>query len=122
MPLGLVTAAANSVLDTLLTGTTYLKLHTASPGVGATAASAETTRKALTFAAAGSGSKAANGTLPSWTSWSAGTETITHFSIWDAVSGGNCLATGAFGTGRTVHNGDTFALTSLSAAVSTLAS
>lgn len=31
---------------------------------------------------------------------------ITHFGIWDAVSGGNLLCYGALGTQKTVNNGD----------------
>lgn len=34
--------------------------------------------------------------------------TVSHFSIWDAVSGGNCLYKGALTTPRTVAASDTF--------------
>jgi hypothetical protein len=33
--------------------------------------------------------------------------TITHASIWDAVSGGNCIITGALAASKAVADGDT---------------
>jgi hypothetical protein len=88
----------------------YLRLHTGDPGSAGTAnASAETTRKALTFAAPSAGSSTASAV--SWASWSAGTETISHISIWDASSGGNFLQSGALAASKTVANGDTLNVT-----------
>jgi hypothetical protein len=99
---------------------TYVKLHTADPGsAGTTAASAETTRKQITWSAAASGSKSMSGTL-SWTSWAAGTETISHISIWDNSTAGNVLWTGALSSNKTVNNGDTLNITSLTAALTPL--
>lgn len=99
---------------------TYVKLHTADPGSAATTApSAETTRKQITWSAASAGSKSMSGTL-SWSSWSAGTETISHISIWDNVSAGNVLWTGALSSSKTVNNGDTLNITSLTAALTPL--
>src|SRR5690242_10331783 len=69
-----------------------VKLHTGDPGsAGTSNASAETTRKALTWSAASAGSKAITSTLPSWATWSAGSETISHISVWDNISAGNFL-------------------------------
>ena len=34
--------------------------------------------------------------------------TITHFSIWDASSGGNCLLYGALAASKVVNSGDYF--------------
>lgn len=129
MTVGLSTAnLANKWLDMLggtaftAPTTTYVKLHTADPGAsGATAASAETTRKALTWSAASSGSKAITSTLPSWASWSAGSETITHISVWDASTAGNFLFSVALTASKSVTNGDTLNLTSLTFALSPLA-
>jgi hypothetical protein len=61
---------------------TFIKLHTADPGVaGATAPSAVTTRVAATFSAAATGAIAlSNAPAFSMTA----TETISHISIWDA--------------------------------------
>lgn len=90
--------------------TVHAKLHTGDPGANGTSnASAETTRKQLTFSAPSSGSMAAS--VVSWTSWSAGTETLSHFSLWDASSSGNFLQSGAFSASKTPTNGDTVNLT-----------
>lgn len=94
----------------------YVKLHTGDPGeAGTSNASAETTREIVTFGAASGGSMVSNGTQPEWTSWPApaDNETITHFSIWDNVSAGNCLGAGAWASGKTMDTGDTFAPTSI---------
>ena len=129
MTVGLSTAnLANKWLDMLAgtafsaPGTTAVKLHTGDPGSAGTAnASAETTRKALTWSAASSGSKAITSTLPSWTPWSAGSETISHISVWDATSGGNFLFSVALTVSKGVTNGDTLSLTSLTFALAPLA-
>lgn len=120
------TGLANKWLD-MLGGTaftapsaTYVKLHTGDPGSAGTAnASVETTRKQITWSAAGSGSKSMSGTL-SWTSWSVGTETISHISIWDNSTAGNVLWTGQLSSNKTVNNGDTLNITALTAALTPL--
>lgn len=100
----------------------YIKLHTGDPGsAGTSNASAETTRKAVTWASAAAGSKAANGTLPSWTSWSAGSETVSHFSLWDHVSAGNFLWSGAFSASASMTNGNNLSVTALTAALTPIA-
>lgn len=91
----------------------YAQLHTASPGAaGTTSVSAETTRQAVTFGAPSSGTTSLSNT-PQWTSWSAGSETITHLSIWDASSAGNCLFTVALSSSVAVANGDTLQISTL---------
>jgi hypothetical protein len=127
MTTGLHTAnLANRWLDmlgaTAFTAPTnvYVKLHTGDPGAAGTAnASAETTRKQITWSAAASGSKSMSGTL-SWTSWAAGTETISHISIWDNSTAGNVLWSGQLSSNKTVNNGDTLNITSLTAALTPL--
>lgn len=111
---------ANKWLDMLETATNaYVKLHTGDPGAAGTAnASAETTRKQITWSAAASGSKSMSGTL-SWTSWAAGTETISHISIWDNSTAGNVLWSGQLSS-KTVNNGDTLNITALTAALTPL--
>jgi len=90
----------------------YVKLHTGDPGEDGTAnAATETTRKALSWNAASSGSKATSASV-SWTSV-AGTETYSHVSLWDASSAGNCLWSGALSSSVSVTAGDTFTLSSL---------
>lgn len=114
------TTLANKWLD-MLAGTafssapsnTYAKLHTGDPGsAGTSNASAETTRKLLTWSAASAGSKAITATLPQWTPWAAGSETISHVSVWDASTSGNFLYSYALTASKAVTNGDTFNLTS----------
>jgi hypothetical protein len=84
----------------------YLRVHTGDPGAAGTAnASAETDRKQLTFAAPSGNAIAAS--QVSWTAWDAGSETISHFSIWDHATAGNFLQSGAFGASKAVSNGDT---------------
>lgn len=92
--------------------TCYIKLHTGDAGEdGTSSAATETTRKAVSWSAASSGSKASSATL-SWTNVST-TETYTHWSMWDASTGGNCLWTGALSASASVTAGDTFEITSL---------
>lgn len=129
MTVGLSTAnLANKWLDMLgataftAPTNTYVKLHTADPGsAGTTAASANTTRVVLAWAAASSGSKAITSTLPSWASWASGTETISHISIWDNLTAGNFLFSIALTASKTVSNGDTLNLTAMSMSLAPLA-
>lgn len=89
--------------------TPWVKLHTGDPGSAGTAnASAETTRKQLSFAAPSSNAIVA--TEVEWTTWAAGSETITHFSIWDASTSGNFQQSGTC-TSTAVANGNDFGLT-----------
>ena len=132
MAVGLATTTlANKWLDTLSntsyasgSATLFVKLHTGDPGAAGTAnASQHTTRQSVSWAAAASGSKASTGT-PSWTIASLTaptTESITHISLWDNVSAGNFLWSIAVTTPRSVSNGDTLNLTSLSLSLTPLA-
>lgn len=36
--------------------------------------------------------------------------TVTHYTLWDAASGGNCLISGQFAASRTLNNGDVFVI------------
>jgi hypothetical protein len=94
---------------------TFLKLHLGDPGEDGTANPAvETTRKAITFNAASTvstvGTKVSAGA--EWTNVAA-TETYTHWSMWDASTGGNPLWYGALSAPAAVTAGDTFEITSL---------
>lgn len=106
-----------ALLDTLrntsfAVAATYVKLHTGDAGEAGTAnAATETTRKAISFSAASSGSMASSATVE-WTNVAA-TETYSHWSLWDASTAGNCLWTGALSTSAAVTAGDTFQITSL---------
>jgi hypothetical protein len=109
--------AENKLLDTIR-GTSfsvtnaYLKLHTGDPGEDATAnAATEATRQAVSFSAASGGSMASSATVE-WTNVST-TETVTHWSLWDASTGGNALWSGALASSAALTAGDTFQITSL---------
>ena len=89
----------------------FVQLHTGDPGAAGTAnASAETTRKALTWAAAAAASRSIAATLPTWTPWTAGNETITDVSVWSAVTDGNFLYSYELATPVAVTDGDTLSL------------
>jgi hypothetical protein len=109
--------AENKLLDTLRAqsfsvSNVYVKLHLGDPGeAGTSNAAAETTREEVTFSAASSGSMASSATVE-WTNVST-TETYSHFSLWDNLTAGNCLWTGALSSSAAVTAGDTFQITSL---------
>lgn len=121
MTVGLhTTNLANKWLDMLggtaftAPATTAVKLHTGDPGsAGTSNASANTTRPALTWSAASGGSKAITATLPQWAAWAAGSETISHISVWDSTTAGNFLFSAALSASKPMTNGDTLNLTVL---------
>jgi hypothetical protein len=106
--------AENATLDWLLGGSSptrptarYIAFHTADPtDVGTTGEQTTNgfTRTAITFGAASGGSSANTSTVD--LTISGGSTAITHWSIWDASSGGNLIFTGAATTGRTYATGD----------------
>ena len=87
----LSTYGANAVLDgTAMPATLYVQMHTGNPGAGGTSdVSSETTRKSFTRPSASAGSTS-NAFLIEWLNAQALGETITHATIWDAASAGNC--------------------------------
>lgn len=109
----------NELLDTLdgagsaySASATYLKLHLGNPGENGTGSPAvETTRKAVSFGVASSGSKVSTATVE-WTLVAA-TEVYTHWSLWDNSTAGNCLWYGALSANASVTAGDTFEITQL---------
>jgi len=121
MAVGLSATTANAMLDSDL-GTVWCKLHTGDPGSAGTAnASAETDRKQSTRASASAGSQAQSGTAPSWTAWDAGSETITHASLWSASTAGTFLGSVALTASKAVANGDSLTLSSLTIALTPIA-
>jgi hypothetical protein len=89
----------------------YVKLHTGAAGEDATLnAATETTRIEITFGAA-SGGVATNNANVEWTTLAA-SETLTHYSVWDASTSGNPLAVGALGSSVTVSAGGDFTIPS----------
>jgi hypothetical protein len=109
--------AENKLLDTLgnvsfTVASAYIKLHLGDPGEEGTSSPAvESTRKEISWNAAASGSKSSAATL-TWTNVAA-TETYSHWSMWDHLTAGNCLWTGALSSSASVTAGDTFEITSL---------
>lgn len=74
-------------------------------------------RKLVTFGSIADGTvgrEVANSNAPAWTGWDGGTETFTHFGIWDAQTEqtGNLYYWGALDTQRTINDGEsaTFAI------------
>lgn len=96
----------------------YVKLHLGDPGEDGTSnAAANTTRKVVVFGAWSSGVANATGTpVAEWVSVP-NTETYSHFSLWDNISAGNCLGSGALSSSAAVTAGQTFQLTALTFAL-----
>lgn len=89
----------------------YVKLHLGDPGEDGTGSpAAETTRKALSCAAAASGQCVSDADL-TWTSVST-TEIYHSVSIWDHLTAGNCLWSGPLTATKSVTAGDTFTIPS----------
>jgi hypothetical protein len=109
--------AEAAILDAVFNNTSfavatpYVKLHTGDPGEACTDnAATETTRKLLSCGAASGGACSSDGDL-TWASVAAD-ETYSHVSVWDHVSAGNALWSGALTTPKTVELGDTFTIPS----------
>lgn len=88
----------------------YVKLHLDPPGdAGTQNPAANTTRQQATF-----GSDAANGQISntadiSWTDYTPA-ETVSHVSLWDHATAGNCLMVGALANPKTLAIGDTLTI------------
>ena len=122
MTVGLASGVVNGWLDgTFATATCWVKLHTADPNTGSTAAAAgDTTRKQATMASASGGSKSASASVGPWTNGGT-SETLSHISIWSASSAGTFQGSAALTSSQAWANTNTFTLTSLSIAVTPIA-
>lgn len=116
MATGISAYLANAWLDALGNATsfsvttTYVKLHIGDPGVNGTGnAATETTRKAVSFAAASNGALASDADV-TWTNI-AGSQDATHFTAWDNATTGNFLFSGTI-TGNAYTAGDTYTISS----------
>ena len=90
--------------------TPYIKLHVGDPGAAGTSnAATETTRKAVSFAAASNGALASDADVV-WTNI-AGSQDATHFTAWDNATTGNFLFSGTI-TGNAYTAGDTYTISS----------
>ena len=86
--------------------TPYVQLHVGAPGAAGTSnVATETTRKLVSFAAASAGAIASDADV-TWPNI-AGTQDSTHFTVWDASSGGNFLFSGTI-TANGYTAGDTY--------------
>jgi len=112
---------ASGATRTVVAGT-FVKLHTGDPGAAGAgnAAAGDTTRKAVTQAAAASGAIALNGTPPVWTNGGT-SESISHISVWDDVSAGNFLYSAELDDAQAWATGNTFTLDTLGVSLAPLA-
>jgi hypothetical protein len=121
MATGLSSYLANAFLNSVgnatsfSVSTAYVKLHIGDPGAnGTTNPATETTRKAVSFGAAGSGSMASDADV-TWTAIS-GSQDATYFTAWDASTAGNFLFSGTI-SGNAYTAGDTYTIPSASLTV-----
>lgn len=103
----LSTYGATAILNgTGVPSTLHVQLHTGDPGAAGTAnVSTETDRAQVSFGTAVAGSRTSN--TEGLISDAAATETITHVSLWDAASGGNCWAIAALSSSLSMVLGHT---------------
>lgn len=115
----IITPYLNALRGTNWTAPTalYVKLHTGDPGSAGTAnaAAGSTTRVVATLAAPSGNAVALTGTPPTWTNGGTN-ETITHISVWDAVTSGNFLFSVLLGAAVPWASGNVTTLNTLTAA------
>lgn len=112
--------AENLVVNWLLTNGAatrptawYCALHTSDPGeTGATGELSGNgyARQSVTFSAASSGATSNTAQLTFGPNTSANWGTISHVSVWDALTTGNCLWKAALGSSKTVNVGDSLVI------------
>jgi len=118
MSTGLSTAFAALILGALETGTAslaskWIQLHTGDPGAsGTTFVSDEDTRKEIEWGTPADGAVAVTNS-PEWTGWSAGAEVLNYLSVWSTITAGLFRFSAALSTPRSVNDGDTVRLNSL---------
>jgi hypothetical protein len=108
MATGPSTANANALVDSVTgaAGGGYLQFHVGDPGSAGTSNQAgSTTRIAVAWPAASSATATQTGTA-TLASWAGGTQTLSHYSLWSASSGGTFRGSGAWTASRGVVNGD----------------
>lgn len=106
----------NKVLDHVFGGTAYtapatlyVGLFTTDPGEagsGTEVSGGSYARQTITFTV--TGNQASSSAAVEFPTASASWGTITYAAIYDAVSGGNLLASGALTTSKTIDSGDVF--------------
>jgi hypothetical protein len=116
-------AALNVMRGTTWTGlSVFVKVHIGDPGsAGANnAAVGSTTRPAISWTAAASGTLTMTGTAPSWTNGGT-SETLSHVSFWDAASAGNFLGSAALGSTQAWASANVYTLTAQGWSITPLA-
>lgn len=112
----LCTPWLNTLLHTNMTAPvgTFVKLHVGDPGAAGAnnAAAGSTTRVVATQSAPSGNAIAISGTNPVWTNGGT-TETLSHISVWDAITVGNFDYSVALTTPQPWASGNTFTLTTL---------
>jgi len=114
MATGFSAATAAAILNALCRSTAwtepdaiYVKLHIGDPGAAGTSnAAGETDRVAATFGSAATTGAISNTAVLTWTSVSTA-EDYSHFSAWDASTGGNFLFSGTL-TAAAIASGSDF--------------
>lgn len=86
----------------------WVQLHAGDPGEGLDAPAAATDRQPVTFTAPVTRDSANAGAVE-WPAMTA-TETLSHFSIWDADTGGNCWMAGYLEAPEDVTAGEPFTI------------
>lgn len=112
--------AEDLVLDWLLTEETatrptawYVALHTGDPGEDGSADELSGNgyqRQEVEFAAASGGATENVSQLTFGPNTDSNWGTVTHISVWDAASGGNCLLKGALSSAVTINVGDSLVI------------
>ena len=119
----LANAWLNVLRGTTFTGiSVFVKLHIGDPGsAGASnAAVGSTTRPAISWTAAASGTLTMTGTAPSWTNGGT-SETLSHVSFWDASTAGNFLCSAALGSTQAWASANVYTLTAQGWSITPLA-
>ena len=102
MAVGVSTYLQNKFLEclrgtTFSVATVYIQMHTGDPGSAGTAnvSGSCTGRKSITYGTASGGIMSTTAGTTDWTSGAGSGVTLTHYSRWDASSGGNFLGSAA---------------------------
>lgn len=93
--------------------TLYVGLFTSDPGeagAGTEVSGGSYARQTITFTV--TGSQASSNAAVEFPTATASWGTITYAAVYDAVSGGNLLASGALTTSKTIDSGDVFRIPS----------
>lgn len=119
-----ITGWLNTLRGTTMTGLAglFVKLHVGDPGAAgaSNAAAGSTTRVVVTLAAPSGNAVALTGTQPVWTNGGT-SETLTHISVWDAITAGNFDWSAVLTAPQAWVSTNTFTLTTLSVSIAPVA-